>query len=379
VPLANQSVTVGASGVEPLFLQLAGFDFAAYSSIYAIPTSATGWVGSGDGLVTNGTSYVFRVAAVNSVGTGSYSANSNSVTPRAAPGIDLDGNGVADLIWQSADGVAIAWLDGNPNNARVLGGGSGWTLAFTGDFNADGVSDLVWRNSGGVHVVWLMNANGTSAEQRLLGGGGVWDIEATGDYNGDGRTDIIWRNSFNGANVMWLMSGGSPISQGVVGGDLEWRLVPTDERFDANGDGRTDLIWRSAAAGVNVLWQMNGSSLISARAFGGDANWRIIATGDFDGDGNSDILWRHGPSGGVFMWLLSESGDIQSQAFIGGDTSRTVTFAMDVDGDGRTDIFWRNLAGDTERWLMGGTTVRSKLPIGGNAVWRLLGRPGQTA
>jgi len=53
VPLANQSVTVGASGVEPLFLQLAGFDFAAYSSIYAIPTSATGRVGSGDGLALN--------------------------------------------------------------------------------------------------------------------------------------------------------------------------------------------------------------------------------------------------------------------------------------------------------------------------------------
>jgi len=335
------------------------------------PTSATV-----TGL-TNGTSYVFRVAAVNSVGTGPYSVNSAAVTPRVPPAIDLNGNGVADLIWQSTDGVAIAWLDGNPNNARVLGGGGGWTLAFTGDFNADGVSDLVWRNSGGVHVVWLMNANGASAEQRLLGGGGGWDIEATGDYNGDGRTDIVWRNSFNGANVMWLMSGGSPISQAVVGGDLDWRLVPTDERFDANGDGRTDLIWRSAAAGANVLWRMNGSSLLSARAYGGDSNWRIVGTGDFDGDGISDILWRHGPSGGVFMWLLSESGDIHSQAFIGGDTSRDVTATKDANGDGKTDIFWRTLTtGEIERWLMNGTITTLKTPFGGNAVWRLLGRPG---
>jgi formylglycine-generating enzyme required for sulfatase activity len=327
--------------------------------------------------LTNGTAYVFRVAAVNSVGTGPFSVNSNSVTPRVPPAIDLNGNGVADLIWQSTDGVAIAWLDGNPNARRVLGGGGGWTLASTGDFNADGVTDLVWRNSAGVHVVWLMNANGTTASQRLLGGGGGWELEATGDYNGDGRTDIIWRNAFNGANVMWLMNGGSPIAQAVLGGDRDWRLVATDERFDSNGDGKTDLIWRSAAAGVNVLWRMNGSSLISARGFGGDGNWRIVGTGDFDGDGNSDVLWRHGPSGSVFMWLLDASGNSHSQAFIGGGTSRDVTATKDANGDGKTDIFWRTLAtGETERWLMSGTTATFKTPFGGNLVWRLLGRPG---
>jgi hypothetical protein len=50
---------------------------------------------------------------------------------------------------------------------------------------------------------------------------------------------------------------------------------------------------------------------------------------------------------------------------------------MDADGDGKADIYWRNLAtGASERWLMNGTSVRSKAPIGGDTVWRLLGRPG---
>jgi hypothetical protein len=39
--------------------------------------------------LTNGTAYVFRVAAVNGIGTGSYSAASSSVTPAAAPSVPV--------------------------------------------------------------------------------------------------------------------------------------------------------------------------------------------------------------------------------------------------------------------------------------------------
>jgi uncharacterized protein YkwD len=364
----------GGAAITNYIVQYSSNNGSSWTTFNRSASTATSATVTG---LANGTTYVFRVAAVNSVGTGAYSATSNSVTgsPRISSFIDLDGNGIADLIWQSSDGIAVAWLDGH--TPRVLGGGGGWTLAFTGDFNADRVTDLVWRNSGGVHVVWLMNADGTSSEQRLLGGGGGWEIEASGDYNGDGRTDIIWRNSSNGANVMWLMSGGSVTSQSFVGGDSNWRLVSADERFDANGDGRTDLIWRSAAGGVNVLWRMNGGSLISSRVLGGDADWRIVGTGDFDGDGNSDLLWRHGPSGSVYMWLLHADGNIHSQAHIGGDASRNILLTMDADGDGKTDIFWRMVAtGETQRWLLDGTAVRSKTLLGGGMTWRLLGRPG---
>jgi len=295
------------------------------------------------------------------------------------PAIDLNGNVVPDIIWTLNTGEAVAWLDGNPNTARVLGGGGGWTLAATVDSNADGVSDLVWRSPEGYYFVWTMSSAGAPLGEGFLGGGGGWELEATGDYNGDGKTDFVWRNAFNGANVMWLMDGTSSTSQAFVGGSSDWRLVSTDERFDADGDGRTDLIWRTDAAGVNVLWRMNGSSAISAQVLGGDATWRIVGTGDFDGDGKGDLLWRNSSNGNVIMQLL-DNGAVRSQDFIGGDTSNTVGVTMDADRDGRTDIFWRNLGtGAFERWLMNGTTARSKTPIGGNSVWRLLGRPGNNA
>jgi hypothetical protein len=295
--------------------------------------------------------------------------------PEVNVDIDLDGNGTGDLIWVDDGGVAVAWLNGDAATTRPLGGGGGWNLAATGDFNADGVTDLAWRGPSGEIVLWLMNAGGTTIDQRHLGGGGGWELEATGDYDGDGRTDLVWRHGPSGANVMWLMNGSLPTAQAVVGGDLDWRLVSTDERFDANRDGRTDLIWRDAVSGAHVLWRMNGSSPVSATILGGDATWRIVGTGDFDGDGRGDVLWRDSDTGSVIMQLYGD-GVVRTQALVGGNASTTVAVTMDGDGDGKADIFWRNLGtGETERWLMNGTTVRSKTTIGGGAVWRLLGRP----
>ena len=57
------------------------------------------------GLV-NGTSYIFRVAAISSVGTGTFSSNSSEVTPQTVPGQPTGlsgnpGNGQAILTWEA--------------------------------------------------------------------------------------------------------------------------------------------------------------------------------------------------------------------------------------------------------------------------------------
>jgi len=54
--------------------------------------------------LTNGTGYLFRVASVNDVGTGSYSAISSAVTPATTPGtptavVGIRGNGQVQLLW----------------------------------------------------------------------------------------------------------------------------------------------------------------------------------------------------------------------------------------------------------------------------------------
>jgi len=306
-----------------------------------------------------------------------------SAAPQLAAGsqaaVDLTGNGVADLVWQSADGAAVAWIDGNPEQARLLGGGGGWSLAATGDFNGDGVSDLVWRNSAGQYVLWVMEPAGGSSMQRLLGGGGGWSLEATGDYDGDGKTDLVWRNSGNGVNVMWLMDGATATRQTVVGGDHTWRLVATDERFDINGDGRTDLVWRNASNGANVLWMMHGATTLGSRLLGGDHTWQITGAGDFDGDGQGDLLWRNSVNGAVVMHLLDD-GQVRQSRLVGGDLTKTV--AATTTGSGAA-IYWREFGGAIVRQsLAQAALAQGSAPgtrLGGDAVWRLLGRPGQAA
>jgi YVTN family beta-propeller protein len=298
------------------------------------------------------------------------------------PDIDIDGNGSADLIWSDASGLAVAHLldaSGAVAKARVLGGGGDWSLATVGDFNGDGVTDLVWRHapSGGL-VLKLMNAAGGELAVSLIGGGGGWSLEATGDYDGDGRTDLIWREDASGFNVMWLMNGTAATTQVVIGGNTDWRLVSTGERFDANGDGTTDLIWRTAASGASVLWTMAGSTTLSARVLGGNLSWSIISSGDFDGDGKGDVLWREAATGGVVMHLL-DNGVVRSAALLGGNSEWAIAGALDNDNDGKTDLFWRNAAGIVVRHLMDGGTSRAAMIVGGDATWRILGRPGRRA
>ena len=34
-----------------------------------------------------------------------------------------------------------------------------------------------------------------------------WDIKGVRDANGDGRSDVVWRNHVTGQNLAWLMNG----------------------------------------------------------------------------------------------------------------------------------------------------------------------------
>ena len=58
---------------------------------------------------------------------------------------------------------------------------------------------------------------------------------------------------------------------------------------DFNGDGKTDILWRHAASGQNVVWFLNGTSLISGTFTNpiavADMNWRTVGDGDYNVDG----------------------------------------------------------------------------------------------
>jgi hypothetical protein len=75
---------------------------------------------------------------------------------------------------------------------------------------------------------------------------------------------------------------------------------------------------------------------------------------------------------------LLEDGQFRESRFIGGDLSRSVVATAPAAG-GSAAIFWRDLGGAIERQSLAEEANKPRNRLGGNAVWRLLGRPGQPA
>lgn len=72
------------------------------------------------------------------------------------------------------------------------------------------------------------------------------------------------------------------------------RFRPNVASKDVNGDGRSDILWRSDAKGWNFLWAMNGlkPTILAINVVPGAA-WTMASFSDFDGDGNGDVLWHN--------------------------------------------------------------------------------------
>jgi len=284
---------------------------------------------------------------------------------------DFNGDGVADVLWRDAatGAHAVHLLDRNGavTAGRGLGGDLGLTIAATGDLNGDGVADIVWRNAAGSHTLHLMRSDGIRSADRSLGLTG-FTLEATGDYNGDGKTDIVWRNSTTGVHSIWLMDGVATLSAANLAGvPSNLRLATTSGNYDANGDGKTDLVWRSIADGSTALWRMNGTGPSSVASLPRAVGFALIGTGDFDGDGRGDLLWRNDRNGGTSMWLMNDTA-VKSTHILGGDKGLSVVATGDYNGDGKTDLVWRSAAtGVNTQWLMNGATRTSDRNLGGDA------------
>jgi len=90
--------------------------------------------------------------------------------------------------------------------------GTSWHVKTEADFNGDGKADILWQSDSGQAAVWLMN--GTSVLSSANVGpnpGPTWHVKGAGDFNGDGKADILWQND-NGQAGVWLMNGTTKVA-----------------------------------------------------------------------------------------------------------------------------------------------------------------------
>jgi hypothetical protein len=216
-----------------------------------------------------------------------------------------------------------------------------------------------------IFTVNLSGATGAAISD-ATGEGRILDAPAGGDFNADALTDLVWRHDLAGENVLWLMNGATLLSGTFttppVLADPGWKIVGTN---DFNADGRPDLLWRHGGSGQNVLWYMNGSVLTSGTfltpAALADVNWGMSGTGDFDVDGEPDILWRHAVSGQIVLWYMNgsvlDSGTFTTPSELV-DVGWQAVGTGDFNLDGRADILWRHAtSGQNVAWYMNGSVL----------------------
>jgi RHS repeat-associated protein len=216
---------------------------------------------------------------------------------------DVTGDGRDDFVFKS-NGCSLA-VD------RATGTGfaqetwpvSGCTTALgalqVADLNGDGKSDFISSTgvAGGFSVRVSTGSNSTGFV------GGFWPIQFAagepssavgeawhrGDFNGDGKTDIIhvW-NGASGANARVYLSTGS----GFVGQSLLTSLLgasPMSVVFDANGDGRSDVLLGSSTP-LRVLLS-SGSGFVSQAYSNTTLNGNLkLSKADFNGDGLEEYM-----------------------------------------------------------------------------------------
>jgi len=182
------------------------------------------------------------------------------------------------------------------------------------------------------------------------------------DNDGDGKADVLWRNQVSGSNYLWEMDSLSiSKAQTIESVSLDWTIAG---RGDFNGDGKSDILWRNKQSGRNYVWLMDGilSTTRDEVTAISDTNWQVKAVGDFNGDGKADIFWHHQSSGRTYLWEMDGTTKTNAaEGFKISDTQWQVAGSGDINNDGNADIIWRHVgSGNNYVWLMDGVNIKTR-------------------
>ncbi len=235
--------------------------------------------------------------------------------PDMQPLGDINGDGCTDvgIIDSGSDEVSYTILYGNTFETfpltvdRYNRGGS--DLRGLGDINGDGFDDFYYHFTG----EGIPQPNGGSKypyHDYVFYGAAVQDtipdvhltelrssrygylLYAAGDFNGDGFDDF---HRTTADNVDGDYSG-IPLWRGGEEIHWDWYSYLEYEWYDfyslhgdLNGDGFSDIIYRSGDNIKGYLGGQNGTEDLYIRYNEAEANFLVLTIGDFDGDGCDDI------------------------------------------------------------------------------------------
>ncbi|MGW1774786.1 FG-GAP repeat domain-containing protein [Streptomyces sp. NPDC002104] len=288
---------------------------------------------------------------------GSWSApqrlSSTGTSWAGEPRITADALGLPVVLWDEykrneANNVVLTGVYRATTTSRAL---PAWR-----DHTDDGKADLFGLSGTGTKV-YAGDATKLTAGKRAM----TWTSVDTqvlpfGDLDGDGCNDVFVRFPKGEARVYLTACGGLPDLQSAhVNVSSDWSAY--DQVLspgDVTGDGRADLVTRSASTGKLYVYANTGEVGFKARTLAGSgfgAYKKLISAGDLDGDGKNDLLgldasnelWRFGGTG---------AGTFKARTLVfkdWGTTYKDVVGGLDLSGDGKADLV--SVDKDGHAWL----------------------------
>ncbi|MFC5358798.1 FG-GAP-like repeat-containing protein, partial [Azospirillum himalayense] len=263
-------------------------------------------------------------------------------SPSLFSAIDPDGDAITEIEITDPDGRGSFFLNGTQK---------------TGKFTVS-VADLAKLE---YRATSATGSETLSVRARDAGGYGVAaDITVTitekprqvrFDVNGDGKANLLWRNR-DGRIAVSLPTGLTEfMSAGGVANNpgVDWRLIGV---ADFNGDGKADLLFRHADDSLAV-WQLDGATVTDGATLASPGRrWQVAAIGDFNGDGKADVVFQNRAAltgdqvtGQLLVYADGKPPVGTATPVAGPGVGWSIAGVDDFDGNGKQELLWRHIDG----------------------------------
>jgi hypothetical protein len=255
--------------------------------------------------------------------------------PRDAVGLDVNADGLVDLVSADTSGATLSVLLGSDVGfgAAAMLAATAPTRLATLDADGDGWTDLLvsaglgmesrielWRNAAGVLEPMPMSVPLANSDRCR-----------TGDLDGDGAADAVVTLSSEGQVALLTASAGLPALHAVLDvcdGPLAGRIG------DLDGSGAGDVAIACKGELFVLLDPMKGSERSSLQ---GGGQLYDVAMADFDGDGTLDLAAVDVTEHALRLWLspLSHRAAPAVHPVARGPIALE---PVDMEGDGDVDL-----------------------------------------